>query len=92
MGDDIRELPIDDIKTNQSDLEMVDTLFKNKEQVNNFAKQFKDAFIGGLLFLVFASPQVDKFIRSCGCQSEAAVWAIKFILFFVLFFIAQKKL
>lgn len=92
MGDEIRELPTDDRRTNKTDLEMIDSLFKNKDKVNNFAKQFKDAFIGALLFLVLAYPPLDKMIRSCGCQNEAAVWGIKFILFFLVFFIIQKKL
>lgn len=92
MGDEIRELPTDDRRTSKTDLEMIDSLFKNKEKVNNFAKQFKDAFIGAILFLVLASPYLDKMIKSCGCHNDVAIWGIKFVLFLAIFFILQKKL
>ncbi len=92
MGDEIRELPTDDRMTNKTDLEMIDSLFKNKDQVNNLAKQFKDSFIGAVLFVILANPQVDKIIRSFGCHNDMALWGVKFLIFVFLFFIIQKKL
>lgn len=92
MGDNIQDLPLDPMtSSNNIDLEMVNTLFQNKEKTNRIVWEFKDSLIGGLLFLILANHNVDKIIHHAGCENPIILWAIKFILFVVLFYILKNR-
>ncbi len=93
MGDSIDKLPIDPTTNySNSDIEMVNALFKNKVAVNKIALEFKGSVIGGILFVILSLPYSDKIIKSMGCNNDIMLVVIKFILFVILFYITQYTL
>lgn len=92
MGDKIDKLPTDDAAlASNSDLEMIGALFQNKEQVNKVANQFKDPFIGGLLFVALSSGIFDRVVRSSGCVNNIYITVIKVLCFVILFYILKNR-
>jgi hypothetical protein len=95
-GDKITSLPINDSeKIQEQDQHLLDILLEDKkEQVKEVKKvslAFKEAFLGGLIFLLLSHSMFDNMVRMSGCKSELTVLLIKFAIFVVIYFILQNK-
>ena len=64
---------------------------KEIKDVKNVSLAFKEAILGGLLFLLLSHSAFDNLVRMSGCKSELTVLLLKFAIFFVLYFILQNK-
>ena len=95
-GDKITSLPVNDSeKIQEQDQHLLDILLEDKkEQVKEVKKVslvFKEAILGGLLFLLLSHSMFDNVVRMCGCKSELSVLLIKLAIFVVIYFILQNK-
>lgn len=95
-GDKISSLPVNDNeKLNEQDQYLLDIILEDKkEQVKEVKKvsyMFKEAILGGLIYLVLSHSSFDKLIRLCGCNSELSILFLKFAIFVFIFFILQNK-
>ena len=61
------------------------------KDVKNVSLAFKEAILGGLLFLLLSHSAFDNLVRMSGCKSEMTVLLLKFSVFVVLYFILQNK-
>ena len=91
-GDKIRDLPVDnpDHKSRPEDLELVSTLFRNKEHTSTLFKEFKDSLIGGLLFIILSLKVTDKFLEGF-CENTITRYIVKFCIFVILFYIIKNR-
>ncbi len=94
MGDEIAQLPTapQTSSVDQNDIDTINALFKNKEQANKVAWEFKDALLGGVLFLVIANPLMTNAIYAAGCKNELMMWTVKFLIFIIAFYILKNRL
>jgi|LakMenE01Jun11ns_1017448.scaffolds.fasta_scaffold9742457_2 hypothetical protein len=95
-GDNIYNLPVNDNdKLQEEDKHLLDMLLEDKKEqvkeVKTVSLAFKEAIIGGILFLVLSHSFFDNLVRMSGCKSEITVLLLKFAVFVVLFFILQNK-
>ncbi len=95
-GDKISSLPTNDNdKLEDSEQHLLDVLLQDKkEQIRDIKKvsyAFKEAILGGLLFLLLSHSVFDNAVRLCGCKSELSVLLLKFFIFVVIYFILQNK-
>lgn len=95
-GDKISTLPINDNdKLQEQEQHLLDILLEDKkEQIKEVKKisfVFKDAILGGILFLLLSHSFFDNIVRMSGCKSELTVLILKFAIFVILYFILQNK-
>ena len=95
-GDKISTLPVNDNeKLQDQDQYLLDILLEDKkEQVKEVKKVsyvFKEAILGGLLFILLSHSMFDNLVRMSGCKSELSVLLLKFAIFVIIFFILQNK-
>lgn len=95
-GDKISALPTNDNeKIKDDDQYLLDILLEDKkEQIKEVKKisfVFKDAILGGILFLLLSHSFFDNIVRMSGCKSELTILILKFVIFVVLYFILQNK-
>lgn len=64
---------------------------KEIKDVKNVSLAFKEAILGGLLFLLLSHSAFDNLVRLSGCKSELTVLLLKFAVFVILYFILQNK-
>jgi len=99
-GDPLTKLPVDDNEPSNSELHIVNTLFKkHTKTVNILFVELKDTLILGILFIAISIPQVDgliqKFIPATTNSYYMLVLVKSFILmalFWVIkhFYLAKK--
>lgn len=70
MSDNIKDLPTDDIEASNADMQIVNSMFKQKQNtVTKILNSSKDVLLVGFLFILLNIPQADdlvcKFIPSC---------------------------
>lgn len=64
VGDPITQLPVDQEPLNSSEVEIVNTLFKeNRSTLDKIVGDSKDALFVGVLVILFSLPQVDLLIN-----------------------------
>lgn len=95
-GDKLSSLPTNDNeKLQEQEQHLLDILLDDKKQPIEDAKKvsyvFKEAILGGLLFLLLSHSAFDGLVRMSGCKSELTVLMLKFAVFVVIFFILQNK-
>lgn len=95
-GDKISSLPTNDNeKIEEPEQHLLDILLQDKkEQIKDIKKVsfvFKEAILGGLLFLLLSHSVFDNAVRMCGCKSELSVLLLKFFIFVVIYVILQNK-
>jgi hypothetical protein len=61
--DSLLNLPTDKIPPSQSELQIVNTLFHHKKEINNIFLEAKESLVVGIIFLLFSIPQVDNLIQ-----------------------------
>lgn len=95
-GDKISTLPTNDSdKLQEPEQHLLDILLQDKKEdikeIKNVSFAFKEAVLGGLLFLLLSHSSFDNIVRMSGCKSELTVLIVKFAIFVVLYFILQNK-
>lgn len=95
-GDKISTLPTNDNeKLQDQDQHLLDILLEDKKEqikeVKIVSGAFKEAILGGLLFLILSHSAFDNIVRMSGCKSELTILILKFAIFVVLYFILQNK-
>lgn len=95
-GDKLSTLPTNDNdKLQDQEQNLLDILLQDKKEpikdVKKISFVFKEAILGGLLFLVLSHSAFDSIVRMSGCKTEMSVLFLKFSIFVVIFFILQNK-
>jgi hypothetical protein len=90
--DVLSTLPTDKIPPTQSELQMLNTLFNHKKEINNILTEAKEAIIVGIIFLLFSVPQIDSLIQKFIPITEKSTYIlllIKILLVIVLFWVVK---
>jgi hypothetical protein len=90
--DVLSTLPTDKIPPTQSELQMLNTLFNHKKEINNILTEAKEAIIVGIIFLLFSVPQVDSLIQKFIPITEKSTYIlllIKILFVIVLFWVVK---
>ena len=95
-GDKISALPTNENeKLQEPEQHLLDILLQDKKEdikeIKNVSFAFKEAILGGLLFLLLSHSSFDNIVRMSGCKSELTVLLVKFAIFVILYFILQNK-
>ena len=95
-GDKISTLPTNENeKLQEPEQHLLDILLQDKKEdikeIKNVSFVFKEAILGGLLFLLLSHSSFDNIVRMSGCKSELTVLLVKFAIFVILYFILQNK-
>jgi|UniRef100_A0A6C0I4W7 hypothetical protein len=95
-GDKISTLPTNENeKLQEPEQHLLDILLQDKKEdikeIKNVSFAFKEAILGGLLFLLLSHSSFDNIVRMSGCKSELTVLLVKFAIFVILYFILQNK-
>lgn len=83
MTDNISQLPATDEKISEIDINILNTLFENK----NVKKNIKKLLIPGLVFLILNIPMVDSLMKNLISNSTIINLIIKTLLFLVILWI-----
>ena len=93
-ADIIDSLPTDQSIPTHSEIQIVDTFFKQRQ--NALQKIFngtQDVIIVGLLFVVFSLPQIDDFIKKFAPSTENSPYILMFVktlLFMFCYFVVKN--
>ena len=90
--DVLSTLPTDKIPPTQSELQILNTLFNHKKEINNILTEAKEAIIVGIIFLLFSIPQLDSFIQKFIPITEKSTYIlllIKILFVIVLFWVIK---
>ena len=94
LADPIVQLPTDNTKLNQQEIEIVNSIFqKHGTQIDTIVTELKDSIIAGLLFIVLSLPQVDKIIISFFPslnESPIILTVVKAVIFIILFYFIKN--
>lgn len=93
VGDSIDKLPVDDIPPTQEEILLADTIFKkHSSTMDRLAKEFKDLFIIGALYVVLSLTVVDNLIKRIPIASKSVyvLIGIKACLIMFLFWIIKN--
>ena len=90
--DYISELPTDKNKPSDNEYIILNTLFKEKNNINIIFKEMQDSFIVGILFVLFSLPMLDtliiKFIPVAG-KLIYVLLCVKVLFIMLLFWIIK---
>ena len=94
LGDDINMLPVDKNPPSVNEIHLVNSLFteQNKGVLNTVLVEGKDAFLVGILFVLFSLPQVDELLFKLIPSSKNSIYillGIKAIFIAVLWWIIK---
>ena len=90
--DVLSTLPTDKIPPTQSELQILNTLFNHKKEINNILSEAKEAIIVGIIFLLFSVPQLDSLIQKFIPITEKSTYIlllIKILFVIVLFWVIK---
>jgi len=62
-GDSIKQLPVDQTSPTNTELQIIDALFKNRKTMDVIFDETKDAMIVAILVILFCLPKVDDIIN-----------------------------
>ena len=92
-GDPIAQLPVDQSTPNQSETQIINTLFKkNRKTMDVIFTELKDSFIVGILVVLVCLPQIDIIINKIlpiTTKSPYFLLLIKAIIAIALFWIIK---
>jgi hypothetical protein len=93
-ADSIDALPTDQTPPSHSEIQIIDTLFKQKQgTVQKLLSGTQDVLIVGFLFVLFSLPQVDVFIMKAVPSTTTSPYILVFVktlIFMSLFFIFKN--
>ena len=90
--DVLSTLPTDKIPPTSSELQILNTLFNHKKEINNILSEAKEAIIVGIIFLLFSVPQLDSLIQKFIPITEKSTYIlllIKILFVIVLFWVIK---
>ena len=90
--DVLSTLPTDKIPPTSSELQILNTLFNHKKEINNILIEAKEAIIVGIIFLLFSVPQLDSLIQKFIPITEKSTYIlllIKILFVIVLFWVIK---
>ena len=91
MGDNLNNLPVDDMPLSKPHQQIVDNLFKKDGyDFSNICMGLKTTVLTGGLFLVFSMPYIDSFVRKVmpfTTKSNLYLVFMKTVIFMILYFI-----
>ena len=77
MSDIIDELPTDQSIPSHSEINMVNTLFKqNRGKMEIIFDELKSSMLIGVLFILFSMPQVDDLVKRLVPSSEKSIYIL----------------
>lgn len=93
-GDVITNLPVDQSIPTHTEIQILDTLFKQKQgTIQRVFSGTKDVLIIGFLFILFSLPQIDELIKKFAPSAENSPYIlmlVKTVLFMVAYFIIKN--
>lgn len=92
-SDNINDLPVSNshLPTN-NEIQIMNSLFKEKEGINNIITDFKDSIVLGIFFAVLASPLINKAIYRLPIpRSFGYILTIKTVIFILVAWVYQNK-
>lgn len=93
-SDLIDSLPTDENNPTHSEIQIVDSLFKQQHTtVQKILLRSKDVIIVGFLFVLFSLPQIDEFIKKFAPSTETSVYIfifVKTLLFMFSYFVLKN--
>lgn len=93
-SDSIDLLPTDQNMPSHSEIQIVDTLFKqNHTTIQKFLGGTKDVLVIGFVFLLFSLPQFDELVKKFFPSTENSPYifiAFKTLLFMVVYFLVKN--
>lgn len=94
IGDSIDGLPIDQLAPSHTEIQILDTLFREKQgAVNKFLSNSKDVLIVGILFIIFSFSQLDSLIIRFVPSAESSPYMLlilKCLLFMFSYFVLKN--
>ena len=93
FGDSINVLPTDQTTPTHNEIQIVDTLFKQKQgTVTKLLKGAKEFVLLFLLFIAFSLPQIDSVLRKIvpDTDSPYILVGVKGVLFVVIYFLIKN--
>lgn len=93
-GDFIPQLPISKTPPTPNELRIVDNLFKSEETLKIVFKEFKDAILIGVLFIIFSLPQIDTLIQKFApvivSGSAYFMFSFKALVFVIVYYFIKN--
>ena len=94
LSDRLDILPTDQNNPTHSELQIVDTLFKQKHKtIRKMLEGTQDILIAGILFFILSLPQIDQLIKNLiptTANSDIILLGAKSLVFMILFFILRN--
>lgn len=94
LDDYIEKLPTDKLEPNPNEVQIVNTLFKEKKGVfDTILHDARDIILMGLLFIILNIPQINSLIFKFVPSAENSIYiliGIKTVLFMVIFYILKN--
>jgi hypothetical protein len=75
-----------------TDIEIIQSIFRNPDSTKSFLDGFRPAIFGGAICGVLLLPFVSHLINKCGCDKEMFVIGIKILLFIIIFYLFEGKI
>ena len=79
--------PLNQQPEEPTDLQLIQAIFKSPTKTKSFIDSFKPAIIGAIIAIILFLPVTTSAITACGCESNAAIYAIKGLAFIILFYL-----
>lgn len=92
-SDPINTLPIDQIQPSTSEMQIIESLFKQQKNINKLLSSTQDILLIGLLFIIFNIPQTDSIINKIfptTTTSPYILLSIKTLIFMSSYFILKN--
>ena len=92
-SDLISDLPVDKNEPTNTEIQIVDTIFKkHKKTINSLFSEAKESIIVGILFVIFSIPAIDSFITRIipSANNSSYILLLIKILFIMLSFWVLK--
>lgn len=92
-GDSIDTLPVDKNTPSATELQLINTVFREQPMMQKLLDGTKDILVLGLLFIGFSLPQVDEAIQKVVPSTRSSPYIllmVKAMLFMFIFFIIKN--
>lgn len=92
-SDSIDTLPTDQNMPSHSEIQIVDTIFKQNGTVQKFLSGTKDVLVLGFIFLIFCLPQFDDLVKRLVPSTEKSPYifmGFKTLIFMFVYFIVKN--
>ncbi len=91
--DPIDALPVDQNPPSQSEIQILDTLFKQTHTTTRkIFEGTKDVMLVGFLYILFSLPQIDTFVYKIAPSSQASPYILLFVkslIYMLVYFVIK---